>query len=41
MLSRDEKEMKAGQAKISVETAKDVQADATLKTKAEKDRRLR
>ena len=41
MLSRDEKEMKAGQAKISVETAKDVQTDATLKTKAEKDRRLR
>ena len=41
LLNRDEKEMKAGQAKISVETAKDVQTDATLKTKAEKDRRLR
>ena len=33
--------MKANQAKVSVETAKDVQNDKTLKTKADKDRRLR
>ena len=33
--------MKANQAKVSVDTAKDVQADPSLKTKAEKDRRLR
>ncbi len=33
--------MKTTQAKVSVDTAKEVQADTTLKTKAEKDRRLR
>ena len=38
---RDSKDMKANQAKVSVDTAKDVQADPSLKTKAEKDRRLR
>ena len=31
----------ASQAKVSVDTAKDVQGDATLKTKGDKDRRLR
>ncbi|RZF37730.1 hypothetical protein LSTR_LSTR003141 [Laodelphax striatellus] len=38
---RDLKEMNTRQAKISVETMKEVQNDKTLKTKAEKDRRLR
>lgn len=38
---RELKEMNARQAKISVETMKEVQNDKTLKTKAEKDRRLR
>jgi len=38
---KENKEMKAAQAKISVDTAKDVQADPTLKTKPEKDRRLK
>ena len=33
--------MMAAQTKMSVDTAKDVQNDATLKTKADKDRRLR
>ena len=33
--------MIAAQTKVSVDTAKEVQADATLKTKADKDRRLR
>ncbi len=31
----------ANQAKVSVDTAKEVQNDASLKTKADKDRRLR
>lgn len=35
------KEMNSRQAKISVETMKEVQNDKTLKTKGEKDRRLR
>ncbi|XP_077295962.1 no receptor potential A isoform X2 [Arctopsyche grandis] len=38
---RDIKEMNARQAKISVETSKEVANDKTLKTKGEKDRRLR
>lgn len=38
---RELKEMNTRQAKISVETMKEVQNDKTLKTKAEKDRRLR
>ncbi|CAH0387583.1 unnamed protein product [Bemisia tabaci] len=38
---RDLKEMNARQAKISVETMKEVQNDKTLRTKGEKDRRLR
>lgn len=33
--------MMAAQTKLSVDTAKEVQSDATLKTKADKDRRLR
>lgn len=35
------KDMKARQAKISVDTAKEVAGDQTLKTKADKDRRLK
>lgn len=35
------KEMNTRQAKISVETMKEVQNDKALKTKGEKDRRLR
>lgn len=33
--------MSSAQAKVSVDTAKEVNADPNLKTKAEKDRRLR
>lgn len=33
--------MKAKQAKVSVETIKEVQNDKTLRTKGDKDRRLR
>ncbi|TRY75722.1 hypothetical protein TCAL_08675, partial [Tigriopus californicus] len=40
-LGRETKEMMASQAKVSVDTAREVQGDATLKTKADKDRRLR
>jgi len=39
--ARETKDMMATQAKVSVDTAKEVQQDATLKTKADKDRRLR
>ncbi|XP_054260942.1 1-phosphatidylinositol 4,5-bisphosphate phosphodiesterase isoform X2 [Macrosteles quadrilineatus] len=38
---REMKEMNTRQAKISVETMKEVQNDKTLRTKGEKDRRLR
>uniref|UniRef100_A0A146L2V9 1-phosphatidylinositol 4,5-bisphosphate phosphodiesterase n=2 Tax=Lygus hesperus TaxID=30085 RepID=A0A146L2V9_LYGHE len=38
---REMKEMNANQAKISVETTKEVMNDKTLRTKGEKDRRLR
>lgn len=38
---RELKEMNTRQAKVSVETMKEVQNDKTLKTKGEKDRRLR
>lgn len=38
---RDSKSLNSQQAKISVETAKEVTNDKTLKTKGEKDRRLR
>lgn len=38
---RDSKTLNSQQAKISVETAKEVANDKTLKTKGEKDRRLR
>ncbi|KAI5730984.1 hypothetical protein M8J77_002968 [Diaphorina citri] len=38
---REMKEMNTRQAKVSVETMKEVQNDKTLKTKGEKDRRLR
>lgn len=38
---RDSKNLNSHQAKISVETAKEVANDKTLKTKGEKDRRLR
>ena len=38
---REVKELNGRQAKISVETSKEVANDKTLKTKGEKDRRLR
>lgn len=38
---RETKELNSKQAKISVETSKEVANDKTLKTKGEKDRRLR
>ena len=38
---RENKEMKGKQAKISVETAKEVAGDKTLRNKAERERRLR
>ena len=38
---RENKEMKGKQAKISVETAKEVSMDKTLRNKAERERRLR
>lgn len=38
---REVKELNTKQAKISVETSKEVANDKTLKTKGEKDRRLR
>lgn len=41
MLSRESKEMRSNQAKVSVETAKEVTNDKTLRNKAEKERRLR
>lgn len=39
--AKDIKDMNAKQAKVSVETAKEVQNDKTLKTKNAKDKRLR
>lgn len=41
ILFRDAKELNTKQAKMSAETAKEVQNDRSLKTKNEKDRRLR
>src|SRR5438105_4077220 len=38
---RESKEMRSNQAKISVETAREVANDKTLRNKAEKERRLR
>ncbi|RWS29944.1 1-phosphatidylinositol 4:5-bisphosphate phosphodiesterase-like protein, partial [Leptotrombidium deliense] len=38
---RENKEMKGRQAKVSVETAKEVSQDKTLRNKAERERRLR
>ena len=38
---KENKEMKGKQAKISVETAKEVSMDKTLRNKAERERRLR
>lgn len=38
---RDIKDMNSNQAKVSVETAKEVMNDKTLRTKGDKDRRLR
>lgn len=38
---RDTKNLNSYQAKVSVETAKEVANDKTLRTKGEKDRRLR
>lgn len=38
---RDVKDMNANQAKVSAETVKEVMNDKTLKTKGEKDRRLK
>lgn len=40
-IHRDIKDLNTKQAKTSAETAKDVANDKTLKTKNEKDRRLR
>ena len=39
--SREGKDMTANQAKVGVETAKEVQNDPTLKTKQDKERRLK
>lgn len=41
VFNRDLKDLNAKQAKTSADTAKEVQNDKTLKTKNEKDRRLR
>jgi len=41
IFERENKELKAKQAKISVETAKEVFNDKTLKNKAERERRLK
>jgi len=41
VFERESKEMKTKQAKISVETAKEVSNDKTLRNKAERERRLR
>lgn len=41
MFERENKEMKAKQAKVSVDTAKEVANDKTLRNKAEKERRLK
>lgn len=41
IFDRENKEMKTKQAKISVETAKEVSNDKTLRNKAEKERRLK
>ncbi|XP_027200087.2 no receptor potential A [Dermatophagoides pteronyssinus] len=41
LFEKESKEMKAKQAKISVETAKEVANDKTLRNKAEKERRLK
>jgi len=41
IFERENKEMKAKQAKISVETAKEVSNDKTLRNKAERERRLK
>ena len=38
---REGKDMTANQAKVGVETAKEVQNDPTLKTKQDKERRLK
>lgn len=38
---RENKEMKTRQARVSVETAKEVSQDKTLRNKAERERRLR
>jgi phosphatidylinositol phospholipase C beta len=41
VFERESKEMKTRQAKVSVETAKEVSNDKTLRNKAERERRLR
>ena len=41
MPHRETKDMMSAQAKASVDTTKEVQSDPSLKTKADKDRRLR
>lgn len=41
IFDKENKEIRAQQARMSVETAKDVQNDKSLKSKAEKERRLR
>lgn len=41
LLYRENRELKAKQAKMSMEAAKTLQADKNIKNKAEKDRRIR
>lgn len=40
-LSRENKELKITQARASVDSAREIQSDKNLKSKAEKDRRIR
>ena len=38
---RENREMKSNQARVNMDTARDIQHDKSIKTKAEKDRRLK
>ena len=40
-LFRENKEMKSNQARVNMDTAREIQQDKAIKTKAEKDRRLK
>ena len=40
-LRRENREMKSNQARVNMDTARDIQHDKSIKTKAEKDRRLK